>query len=532
MIIALYRFTGDSRLLDKTEHLTSVLILSGTLKSQASIVNPIVTIEFRKGDYFLAVADSSNEAAVDGDGNELGLSETVSDENLIASCDYAEIPQFRRFYYINDVISVREGLWQLSMSCDVLMSFKDQIRELDAMVDRNQYKGNPLLEDDRVSFQQNMDITENDFAPMEGSPEISSYAEGCILMTWMYGGAKSLPSGEINSENNLGYEPINSRNIPSTYLYRSAVMSLSCALSIIDTLVGSSLQSFVLNFRFLPLSLDSLKKGLAATSITVASTEIKITEGELYLVDIPKLNGVNYKFDWGSLDPTYLDYSPYTTYSVYIPYKGLVSVDSQLVVGNELHICYYIGMGSSQDSVYFISVDSDENIHLIYSSVLTLGVEIPLGKTNAQEMKDQMNQLTTNYTLAGISGALSFGVGVATGHPLMALAGLASVAGSSAKYLTSVGAMHETAQLSAPSGESSVFTPQVPYLRIESKQPLYQSDDYEAAKIIGLPSKTFGSLSIYSGLTICSAVRTDSISGATLQERTEIEKNLLNGVIL
>lgn len=41
--------------------------------------------------------------------------------------NYAYIPDFGRYYFINDMVSIRSGLWKISMRVDVLMSFKSDI---------------------------------------------------------------------------------------------------------------------------------------------------------------------------------------------------------------------------------------------------------------------------------------------------------------------------------------------------------------------------------------------------------------------
>ena len=41
--------------------------------------------------------------------------------------NYAYIPDFGRYYFISDMVSIRSGLWKISMRVDVLMSFKSDI---------------------------------------------------------------------------------------------------------------------------------------------------------------------------------------------------------------------------------------------------------------------------------------------------------------------------------------------------------------------------------------------------------------------
>jgi hypothetical protein len=48
--------------------------------------------------------------------------------NGILPYNYAYIPDFHRYYYISEITSIRTGILDLSLTCDVLMSFKNDIR--------------------------------------------------------------------------------------------------------------------------------------------------------------------------------------------------------------------------------------------------------------------------------------------------------------------------------------------------------------------------------------------------------------------
>lgn len=54
--------------------------------------------------------------------------------------NYAYIDEFDRYYYITDVKSVRNNIWEVSFLCDVLMSFKNDILNAHALVDNSQDK--------------------------------------------------------------------------------------------------------------------------------------------------------------------------------------------------------------------------------------------------------------------------------------------------------------------------------------------------------------------------------------------------------
>lgn len=104
--ISLFKTDSENNRLTKT--LTNEKQLTGTLKEQTSILNPSIVIS--------------------------------SDEN-ISTYNYAYISEFGRYYYITDIVSARNGLWRVQLRCDVLMSYKDEIQNLNVILDNTQQTG-------------------------------------------------------------------------------------------------------------------------------------------------------------------------------------------------------------------------------------------------------------------------------------------------------------------------------------------------------------------------------------------------------
>lgn len=117
MNVYLYHNSSDINVVDKS--LSSALSVSGTLKENCSVTDPTILINA---------------------GN-------------ISTVNYMHIPEFDRYYYITNIVSVRNGLWAVSGHVDVLMSYKSQIRARSAILSRtaNQNYANLYLDDDRLS---------------------------------------------------------------------------------------------------------------------------------------------------------------------------------------------------------------------------------------------------------------------------------------------------------------------------------------------------------------------------------------------
>lgn len=104
MQITLYRNAAEKNRVYKDLYLTNVRTVSGTLRGETDILTP--TILF------------SMDAPPD--------------------FNYAYIAEFERFYFCERPVSVRQGLWAVSMRVDVLMSYRDQIGALRCIIARQQ----------------------------------------------------------------------------------------------------------------------------------------------------------------------------------------------------------------------------------------------------------------------------------------------------------------------------------------------------------------------------------------------------------
>ena len=97
--------------------LTTVITVTGTLRDGVSILNPEIEIES-------------------------GLT-----EDLVGTINYAYIEVFNRYYFVTDIKTEINGLWIVSMHVDVLMTYKDEIREQNAVVARQEETYNMYLDD-------------------------------------------------------------------------------------------------------------------------------------------------------------------------------------------------------------------------------------------------------------------------------------------------------------------------------------------------------------------------------------------------
>ena len=112
MIIVLCNNNSEKNKLHK--NITNGHTFTGTLKEETNVTNPVVLMEIENPTNY----------------------------------NYAYIPEFHRYYFISDFVSVRNGLWRVSMNVDVLASFKNEILESYVLISGSENINNNYLTGD------------------------------------------------------------------------------------------------------------------------------------------------------------------------------------------------------------------------------------------------------------------------------------------------------------------------------------------------------------------------------------------------
>lgn len=95
--------------------------------------------------------------------------------------NYCYIPMFHRFYFINDVKYTVNGIYELSCSVDVLMSWKDKIRAHSAIIRRQEKVNNYYLADSEYKKVEYENVQTLKFAPSHVfNPEGPNFVLICL----------------------------------------------------------------------------------------------------------------------------------------------------------------------------------------------------------------------------------------------------------------------------------------------------------------------------------------------------------------
>lgn len=129
MTITFYRNISEINAVNKS--LDELTTLFGTLREESSIIEPVINI--------------------------------TDIDDFIGSMNYAYISEFNRYYFISNIESISTGLWRVSLNVDVLYTYRDQIKNNYAIIERNEIEYDLKLNDGLFKTQQNPRIAQFPF---------------------------------------------------------------------------------------------------------------------------------------------------------------------------------------------------------------------------------------------------------------------------------------------------------------------------------------------------------------------------------
>lgn len=87
----------------------------------------------------------------------------INDVSTAINSNYAYIPEFKRYYFIEDVRSSKNGLWIVVLHCDVLETFKPNILNNTGIIARQEKAFNLYLDDKEILTSSDTFVTYRDF---------------------------------------------------------------------------------------------------------------------------------------------------------------------------------------------------------------------------------------------------------------------------------------------------------------------------------------------------------------------------------
>ena len=109
--------------------LTTIRTVTGVLKNGTSVVNPSILFE--------------------GD--------------LPVNCNYLHIPQFNRYYFVSDIVSVATNLFEITAHVDVLQTYANNLENCNGIVARNESQWNLYIDDGSFKIYSNPQLALKNF---------------------------------------------------------------------------------------------------------------------------------------------------------------------------------------------------------------------------------------------------------------------------------------------------------------------------------------------------------------------------------
>ena len=85
------------------------------------------------------------------------------DVETISNVNYCQIPELGRYYFITAVTSVNNDIFEISLHCDVLKTYSEQIKSQTAVISRQENQWNLYLNDPQFQLYSNPDFTTTPF---------------------------------------------------------------------------------------------------------------------------------------------------------------------------------------------------------------------------------------------------------------------------------------------------------------------------------------------------------------------------------
>lgn len=543
--IIFYKMTCEKNRIDKTQFLTEPKTYSGTLRESSSIINPVITVE--------------------------------EPTSALVGYNYCYIAAWNRYYFITDIVSVTNSLWEISMRVDVLNTFKTGIYNQECIMKRS------TLGDGRLYDSE---------APLNVPTIFYDHVDYPLSGDYIY---KDAYHPTINTYNYVISVISNSDGIitperTTSPMCKKYAITSNTLLSLANTLLGEGswgdiniepsecVQSIILykldfeNFynivkvgdidAYLNVVLEEeIKMNIGGTSISLKGRPVTY-------VDIARVNYkrrafqiINKNGEWQSPfnmpNPYYIKNYGKIFYEV-LNY-GIVEIDTELFFTT----LDTMGAGRPDRPIFLVELfnldlntgmmnttivlsdntsfnpNNDESVHIIHELSFKFGIEVPITRTNIAEIirnKQVVDNNTSKWSatsaLSILSSVAMFGV-----NPFVGAAALAGSLGTmiggafeldNQRIQASVKKFASSFGSSSEAKTSNLFT-NVNGLWVVSPG----SNGYERWKRIkGVPYPTYTTLSLIknSGYGEVGEIHLENIPSALDEELNEIERLLKSGV--
>lgn len=475
--------------------------------------------------------------------------------------NYIYIPSLNRYYFVENVVAVRNNVYQLDLHVDVLYSFKTDILLQSGFISRNENTSDGSIVDERrpvtsVYSATLYDVmvkypTTNEKTNVTFNQNLASSAYRFVLTT--FNNVSTLTTHEVNNPAGLSrLDTISSmrvRDICYVFPYKQ-VDTTHWGIEDILFCLGKddSVASFVESVVAYPFDVVTLADHTDFTTFIVGSKKYDKTTSEWKDWNASGTTPVDaYELQDGALQylviadftPTsiysgsksYLDYEPYSNYELYIPFVGWIKVNAIDILNKRILVYYGVDISTGFATAYVYNYSEDR---VIYSTSCQIGIKIPINTTNAMELEKQKQSNTLNMVMGLVSGGISAGIGLVSQNPVALVGGALSIGKTIASNVNANRMLIERANTSFISAGSVNYSHINKVLIRNTYHAPLGITESEYAKLNGYPVNQYGSLNTFTGYTEIPILHYVPSSQKYIinKEIDEIESLVKDGVIL
>lgn len=315
----------------------------------------------------------------------IAASDFISSSVAPTIYNYCQIPSFQRYYHVIDWV-YNAGVWEVSLIVDPLGSWKSAIGTIECLIERSSYTFDGSIMDTIYPAKTNFDIQHIGVSGgwYNIAPSGGSYILGCI---------------SYQNYNNIGaiaYYACSQTDLGNLmdFLFGNSIYTSSNIIEMGQGLYQSFFNPFqyVVSCLWLPFAADTF--GDARQSIKVGYWETgiqayRVTTGGRRIF----VNATIPNHPQAATRGAYLNQSPYTRLTLYLPPFGNIAVDTRgLVKGNYLYCPVNIDHITGEATIRINITSSSSISEYNYLTERTAQIGVPI------QLAQVWNEYNTNPT--------------------------------------------------------------------------------------------------------------------------------------
>lgn len=494
----------------------------------------------------------------------------VIEYSKVPDFNYVYIPSLSRYYFVTGITLVRYGVYRVDLKVDVLCTYDSDIRLQSGFVTRNENTYTQDYPDDRFPVSPffgygwvkaslydtpNYNCKNVSFNQETGHDDLTEYHWVVTCLN-----TKEVEYQRMDSPTNSDLPKIGSvipsymqdtSNPPNKFYshYHMYLIGERTATTLHNALIKDDTKSsYIFSFIWYPFNVKSINiTENTAHHIYIGNYWVSYNDkGKFEAIGGAEGTAVSgYKmltsnmqyciiadFTYSLNDVTMFEREPLCYYELWIPYVGLVKLNSWDIINQRIIVYYAIDIYTGLATAFVKKWSADTPL---FSKPCQIGVKIPIATTNIEELTREKQNNALNLTLGLVGAGVSTAIGIASQNPVAIAGGVLSGTKAIASAVNSNNMLFERAQTNLYSAETSNYSYiKDVYIRLTSRGALPNFDVGVYGHTQGFPLNIYTSLSSLTGYTEIPDIHyiPSSYKFITKTEIDEIISLAKNGIIL